>query len=84
MVLGILRDDRVEKERQHAKTAIAEAENRAEQERSRADRAEAELLRVRAEYSRETAARLRRLEAAVGIAPAEVADDDRSSRPMEQ
>ena len=84
LVLGILRDDRVEKERQRAKTAIAEAENRAEQERSRADRAEAELLRVRAEYSRETAARLRRLEAAVGIAPAEVADDDRSDRPSEQ
>ena len=80
LVLGILRDDRVEKERQRAD----EAQKRAEQERSRADRAEAELQRVRAEYSRETAARLRRLEAAVGIAPAEVADDDRSDRAIEQ
>ncbi len=87
LVLGILRDDRVEKERQRAEkaeAAIAEVQKRVDQERSRADRAEAELLRVRAEYSLETVARLRRLEAAVGIAPAEVADDDRSSRPMEQ
>ena len=80
LVLGILRDDRVEKERQRAE----EAQKRAEQERDRADRAEAKLQRVRAEYSRETAARLRRLEAAVGIAPAEVADDDRSDRAIEQ
>ena len=80
LVLGILRDDRVEKERQRT----AEAEKRAEQERSRADRAEAELQRVRAEHSRELADRVRRLEAAVGIAPAGTVDDEHRGRPMEQ
>ena len=122
LVLGILRDDRFEKERRRAEKAeaaiadwqkqaaetekraaenakqvadwqkrIAEAEKRAEQaeqarqeaERHR-ERAGAELQRVRAEYSRELADRVRRLEAAVGIAPVGVADDDHSGRPMEQ
>ena len=84
LVLGILRDDRVEKEKQRAAAAIAEAQKRAESERNRADRAEAELQRVRTEYNREMADRIRRLEAAVGIMPAPpatVADDDRSDRP---
>ena len=87
LVLGILRDDRVEKERRRAEkaeAAIAEVQKRAEQERNRADRAEAELQRVRAEHSRELADRVRRLEAAVGIAPAGAADDDRRGQPMEQ
>ena len=108
LVLGILRDDRFEKERQRAEKAEAaiadwqkraaetekqatdwqkraeQAEQSRQEAEQRQERASAELQRVRAEYSRETAARLRRLEAAVGIAPAEVADDDRSSRPMEQ
>ena len=85
LVLGILRDDRVEKEKQRAAAAIAEAQKRAESERNRADRAEAELHRVRAEYNREMADRIRRLEAAVGIMPATPpADDDRNDRPEEQ
>ena len=87
LVLGILRDDRVEKEKQRAAAAIAEAQKRAESERNRADRAEAELQRVRSEYNREMADRIRRLEAAVGIMPAPpatVADDDRSDRPAAQ
>ena len=105
LVLGILKDDRYEKERQRAEKAetdnaalqqrLAESERRAAQleraEQAR-DRAEAELLRVRAEaeqarqhaasevqrvrseHSRETADRLRRLEAAVGIVPAVAGD----------
>ena len=84
LVLGILRDDRVEKEKQRAAAAIADWQKRAESERNRADRAEAELQRVRTEYNREMADRIRRLEAAVGIMPAPpatVADDDRSDRP---
>ena len=83
LVLGILRDDRVEKERQRAnkaEAAIAEAQKRVEHERNRADRAEAELQRVRTEYGREMADRIRRLEDAVGIVPA-AADDGRGDRP---
>ena len=108
LVLGILKDDRYEKERQRAEKAeaaiadwqqqaaesakrAAEAEKRAEQAEQarreaerRQEHAGAELQRIRTEYSQETAARLRRLEAAVGIAPVAVADDDRNDRPMEQ
>ena len=89
LVLGILRDDRVEKERQRAEkaeAAIAEVQKRADHERNRADRAEAELQRVRAEYGGEMADRVRRLEAAVGIMPAPPATvaDDRSDRPAAQ
>ena len=42
---------------------------RAERERERAEQAEAELLRVRAEYDQDIVVRLRRLEAVAGIAP---------------
>ena len=83
LVLGILRDDRVEKEKQRAAEAIAAAQKRVEYERNRADRAEAELQRVRTEYSREMADRIRRLEDAVGIVPAAAADDGRGGRPAE-
>ena len=88
LVLGILRDDRVEKEKQRAAKelqraadALAAAHKRTEQERNRADRAEAELQRVRTEYGREMADRIRRLEDAVGNVPAAVADDGRNDRP---
>ena len=88
LVLGILRDDRVEKEKQRAEKelqraaeALAAAQKRVEHERNRADRAEAELQRVRTEYNREMADRIRRLEDAVGIVPAGAADDDRGDRP---
>ena len=122
LVLGILRDDRFEKERRRAEKAeaaiadwqkqaaetekraaenakqatdwqkrVAVAEKRAEQAEQarqeaeqRQERASAELQRVRAEYSRELADRVRRLEAAVGIAPVGVADDARSDRQSEQ
>lgn len=89
LVLGILRDDRVEKERRRAdsaEAAIAEVQKMAEQERNRADRAEAELQRVRAEHGGELADRVRRLEAAVGVAPAgagDAGDADRSDQPVE-
>lgn len=115
LVLGILRDDRFEKERRRAEKAeaaiadwqqraaetekrAAETEKRAAAAEKRAEQAEqarreaeqrqehagAELQRLRDEQSRETAARLRRLEAAVGIAPMATADaDDRNNRPME-
>ena len=86
LVLGILRDDRVEKERQRAEkaeAAIADWQKRADHERKRADRAEAELQRVHAEYGGEMAERVRRLEMAVGITPAAPPDDGdgRSDRP---
>ena len=81
LVLGILRDDRVEKEKQRAAEAIAAAQKRVEYERNRADRAEAELQRVRTEYGREMVDRIRRLEDAVGIVPAAAAVDGRSDRP---
>ena len=81
LVLGILRDDRVEKEKQRAAEAIAAAQKRVEYERNRADRADAELQRVRTEYGREMADRIRRLEDAVGIVPAAAADDGRGDRP---
>ena len=94
LVLGILRDDRFEKERQRAEkaeAAIADWQKRAEQAEQgrqeaeqRQERASAELQRVRAEYSRELADRVRRLEAAIGIAPVGVADDVHSDRPSEQ
>ena len=94
LVLGILKDDRYEKERQRAEKAetdnaalqqrLAESEKRAaqaEQAEQARDRAEAELLRVRTEYTRETADRLRRLEAAVGIVPAVAGDADAAASP---
>lgn len=119
LVLGILKDDRYEKEKQRAEKAEAaiadwqkravaaekqaeqaghkaeqaghkveqaeQARDRAEAElqRVRAD-AEAELQRVRAEHSRETAERLRRLEAAVGIVPVAAIGDSSDDRLMEQ
>ena len=101
LVLGILRDDRFEKERRRAEKAEAaiadwqkqatdwqkraeQAEQGRQEAEQRRERASAELQRVRAEYSRELADRVRRLEAAVGIAPVGVADDARSDRPSEQ
>ena len=115
LVLGILRDDRFEKERQRAEKAeaaiadwqkqAAETEKRAaenakqatdwqkraeqaeqgrQEAEQRQERASAELQRVRAEYSRELADRVRRLEAAVGIAPVGVADSGHSDRQSEQ
>ena len=98
LVLGILKDDRYEKERQRAEkaeAAIADWQKRAIESEKRAAQAEQSLLqaeqarqqaeqarqhaasevqRVRTEYTRETAVRLRRLEAAVGLVPA-VAED---------
>ena len=77
------------------KRAVA-AEKRAEQAelkfRQQADQertnAYAEVQRVRDEYTRETAARLLRLEAAVGIVPAVAGDADAAAnltdRPTEQ
>ena len=94
LVLGILRDDRADRERERAEkaeesakqserkaiTAQQQAEQfqqqaeqerlRAEQERLRAERAEAELQRLRAEYERGIVARVRRIEAALGLASA--------------
>ena len=115
LVLGILRDDRFEKERRRAEKAeaaiadwqkqAAETEKRAaenakqatdwqkraeqaeqgrQEAEQRQERASAELQRVRAEYSRELADRVRRLEAAIGIAPVGVADSGHSDRPSEQ
>ncbi len=101
LVLGILRDDRFEKERQRAEKAEAatadwqkqatdwqkraeQAEQGRQEAEQRQERASAELQRVRAEYSRELADRVRRLEAAVGIAPVGAVDDARSDRPSEQ
>ena len=94
LVLGILKDDRYEKERQRAEkaeAAIADWQKRAvaaekraaqaEQAEQARDRAEAELQRVRTEYTRETADRLRRLEAAVGIVPAVAGDADAAANP---
>ena len=92
LVLGILKDDRYEKERQRAEkaeAAIADWQKRAIAAEKRAEQAElefrqqaeheranayAEVQRVRDEYTRETAARLFRLETAVGIATAMAAD----------
>ena len=47
----------------------------AEEQRQRAERAEAELQRVRAQRDSEFADRLRRLEAAAGIAPPDTSDN---------
>ena len=96
LVLGILKDDRYEKERQRAEkaeAAIADWQKRAVAAEKRAaqadqaeqarDRAEAELQRVRTEYTRETADRLRRLEAAVGLVPAVAGDADAAVNPTD-
>ena len=101
LVLGILKDDRYEKERQRAEKAeaaiadwqkravaaekraaqadqaeqtVKRAEQMVEQAQQARARAEAELQRVLAEHSRETAARILRLEAAVGLVPAVAGD----------
>ena len=119
LVLGILKDDRYEKEKQRAEKAetdnavlqkrlaaseklAAQAGHKVEQAEQARDRAEAELQRVRAdaeqarqhaeselqrvraEHSRETAERLRRLEAAVGIVPIGAIGDSSDDRLMEQ
>ncbi|MYC35237.1 MAG: hypothetical protein F4X64_18985 [Chloroflexi bacterium] len=85
LVLGILRDDRVQKAEENAAQARQESEQfkqqaeqfkqQAESERQRAERAEAELERVRAERDQEWAARIRRLEIAAGFAAPDASDD---------
>ncbi len=47
----------------------------AEQQRQRAERAEAELERLRSAREEEFAARLRRLETAAGLIPPDASDD---------
>lgn len=54
---------------QQAEVAIAQANQQAEQERQRAQKAEAELARVRAEHETEILARIRRLEEFAGMTP---------------
>ena len=71
MVLGILRDNRVEQALKRAEVA----EEQVKQERERADRAEAELQRMRAEFDRNVVDRVRRLEELVGMTPPVPADD---------
>ena len=56
---------------QQAEQAAELAAQQVQEERLRAQKAEAELARVRAEYEAETRARLRRLEEAAGLAPPE-------------
>ena len=65
LVLGILRDNRVEQALKRAEVA----EEQVKQERERADRAEAELQRMRAEFDRNVVDRVRRLEELVGMTP---------------
>lgn len=96
LVLGILRDDRAEKERQRAERAeesakkseqeASKAQQQAEQwqqqaelERQRADRAEAELERLRSDQRWE--ARFRRLEEALGLSPE---SEDENDNPPEK
>ena len=60
------------------KLAVQAAElaaQQAEQERLRAQKAEAELARVRAEYESEVIARIRRLEEVTGVSPSEPEGD---------
>jgi hypothetical protein len=71
LVLGILRDNRVEQALKRAKVA----EEQVKQERERADRAEAELQRMRAEFDRSVVDRVRRLEELVGMTPPAPAND---------
>ena len=71
LVLGILRDNRVEQALKRAEVA----EEQVKQERERADRAEAELQRMRAEFDRNVVDRVRRLEELVGMTPPVPADD---------
>ena len=71
LVLGILRDNRVEQALKRAEVA----EEQVKQERERADRAEAELQRMRAEFDRNVVDRVRRLEELVGMTPPAPADD---------
>ena len=71
LVLGILRDNRVEQALKRAEVA----EEQVKQERERADRAEAELQRMRAEFDRSVVDRVRRLEELVGMTPPASADD---------
>ena len=70
-MLGILRDNRVEQALKRAKVA----EEQVKQERERADRAEAELQRMGAEFDRSVVDRVRRLEELVGMTPLAPADD---------
>ena len=56
---------------QQAKQDAEQANQKAEQERLRAQEAQAELARVRAEYEGEVIARIRRLEEAAGLGPSE-------------
>jgi hypothetical protein len=71
LVLGILRDNRVEQALKRAQVA----EEQVKQERERADRAEAELQRMRAEFDRSVVDRVRRLEELVGMTPPAPAND---------
>ncbi len=71
LVLGILRDNRVEQALKRAEVA----EEQVKQERERADRAEAELQRMRAEFDRNVVDRVRRLEELVGMTPPAPAND---------
>lgn len=71
LVLGILRDNRVEQALKRAEVA----EEQVKQERERADRAEAELQRMRAEFDRSVVDRVRRLEELVGMTPPAPAND---------
>ena len=71
LVFGILRDDRAKK----AEEETARVRQQAEQYRERAERAEAELQRLRAEQNGEFADRIRRLEIAAGLATPDTSDD---------
>ena len=83
-MLGILRDDRVQKAEEKAAKAQQETEKfkqqaeqlrqQAEQQRQRADRAEAELERLRGAQGGEFADRIRRLEIAAGFASPDESD----------
>ena len=78
LVLGILRDNRVEQALKRAEVAeeqVKQEQERVKQERERADRAEAELQRMRAEFDRNVVDRVRRLEELVGMTPPAPADD---------
>ena len=88
LVLGILRDDRAEKQRERADKAEAENEKlkrqneeyRRQYELARQlaeqerERAEAELEHARTEHNREIAERVRRLEAFTGLTSPEATD----------
>ena len=57
------------------KTLVAALKQQAEQQCHRAERAEAELERLRAEHDSAVNARLRRLETAAGLTPPDASDD---------